>query len=360
MGAGEYAEKDPLTMEECGKIAEECLTKRLSAEFLCMGNIDEEGAHSVAQVIQKNFLNDARPLDLDEIPKTYSLRIPSKTETERIFGIEIENGASPLVLQEVACSETEENSSVEYILQTGSQHEMGYEGVALLELIGHIAYNSAFSELRTKQQLGYIVSAFTKSTGGGGLGFAVIVQSSSTLPAAVEDSIEGWLKCFREELEVMSAEAMAIEASAVVAQLLERNMRFQDEVAFAWGEILAVRGLGSMYDTPGFDRDEQLAAVLTIKDSKVEEIDGEENKPTGEQKTAEELKRQVIDLWDKYFAKEAPERRVLSTRVYSKKGRSEFDENVGKPGYLSNYNEIRQLKQFLPRLPTAPYWIKKN
>lgn len=126
----------------------------LQAEFLCMGNIDEEGAHAVVQLIQKNFLNEARPLDLEEMQKTYSLRAPSKVEIEKIFGVQTENTAASLVLQEVACSETEENSSVEYILQTGSQHEMGFEGVALLELIGSIAYNSAFNELRTKQQLG--------------------------------------------------------------------------------------------------------------------------------------------------------------------------------------------------------------
>ena len=27
---GEYAEEDPLTLAECAKVAEECLTKRLS------------------------------------------------------------------------------------------------------------------------------------------------------------------------------------------------------------------------------------------------------------------------------------------------------------------------------------------
>ena len=62
----------------------------------------------------------------------------------------------------------------------------------------------------------------------------------------------------------MPAENVAMEAAAVKAQLLERNMRLRDEVSFVWGEILAVRDLGSMYDTPGFDRHERLAEIILI------------------------------------------------------------------------------------------------
>merc|ERR1711957_1099883 len=139
---------------------------------------------------------------------------------------------------------------------------------------------------------------------------------------------------------------IAMEAAAVAAQLLERNMRFRDEVLSAWGEIRAVSGLGSMYNTPQFNRHEKLAAILTVEEKN--------------QKTAEDLKKQVLELWDKFFAPEAPERRALSSRVYCEKSRNEFDNNVDKPGYLSSYDEVRQLKQFLPQFPTAPYFIKKN
>jgi len=340
---GEYAERNPVTMEECGKMADESLKKRLSAELLCMGNIDENGAHKVVQLIRDRFLNQARPLELEEIPKTFSLKIPTMEESVRIFGNRIENTTIPIVLQEVAYSETEENNCVEFIIQTGSQHEMGVEGVALLNLISHIAETSAFDQLRTKEQLGYIVSASMKVTGGGGLGFAVIVQSSSTVPPIIEERIEKWLVKFREELDVMSSESMAMEATAVVAQLLERDMRFRDEVASSWGEILAASRLGPMYNKPCFNRLEKLAAVLNVVEK---------------QKTADNLKRKVLHLWDTYFT--GPQRRVISCRVYSKKTRAGFDENVGKANFLSSYDEVKQIKQFLPQFAVAPYWIEKN
>jgi len=72
------------------------------------------------------------------------------------------------------------------------------------------------------------------------------------------------------------------------------------------------------------------------------------------------LKEQVLQLWDKYFAVDAPERRAISARVYGHKAKKDYEANVGKPGFLSSYDEIRQVKQFLSQWPTAPYWIQRQ
>jgi len=151
---GEHAERDPLTMEECAKVAEECLTKRLSAEFLCMGNINEAGALECVNTINHHFLRRSRPLLPEEIPKLKSLKLPTRKEALQIFGPIEEQQPISLILEEVAHSDSEQNNAVEIILQTASEHELGYKGVSILEMIGHIAYNSAFNQLRTKEQLG--------------------------------------------------------------------------------------------------------------------------------------------------------------------------------------------------------------
>ena len=54
--------------------------------------------------------------------------------------------------------------------------QLGLEGIAILELICHLAYTSAYNQLRTREQLGYIVSAFFRKTQGGGIGLGVTVQ----------------------------------------------------------------------------------------------------------------------------------------------------------------------------------------
>jgi len=233
-----------------------------------MGNINGDGAHEVVQLIENNFLHKARPLSHEELPKLRSMKMPTKEEAVRIFGPGVKDEKIPVKLEEVTYSESEENHAVEVTLQCGAEHEMGFEGVAVLELIGQMAYNSAYNQLRTQEQLGYIVSAFTRKTSGSAMGLSVVVQGSSSKPDEVEDRIENWLENFRNELAAMSADDVAKEAAAVVAMLLERNIRLGDEVATAWGSIVSTSSLGSIYNKPPFDWHTQLAEALTVAASK--------------------------------------------------------------------------------------------
>ena len=324
-----------------------------------MGNINEEGAHEVVKLIDNNFLHNAIPLNFEEIPKLRSMVIPTKAEAVRIFGPEVQDRKIPIVQEEVTYSETEENHATELTLQCGSEHAMGYDGVAVLELIGQIAYNSAYNQLRTQEQLGYIVSAFTRKTSGSAMGLSVLVQSSSTKPVDLEEKMENWIALFREELDAMPAQEIANEAAAVVAQLLERNMRFGDEVAVTWGNVVSTTALGNLYNIPPFERSLRLAQALMVDDgTEVENVESDSS--IVPRKTPDELKSLVLALWDKHIAADAPERRAMSTRVYGHKAKEDYESNVGKPGYLSSYNDARQLKQFLGQWPTAPYWIQKQ
>jgi hypothetical protein len=324
-----------------------------------MGNINEQGAHDVVKLIEQNFLHQARPLSFEEIPKLRSMKMPTKEEAVRIFGPAVQNMSIPLKIEEMTYSASEENHAVEVILQCGAEYEMGYQGVALLELIGQMAYNSAYNTLRTQEQLGYIVSAFTRKTAGSAMGFSVLVQSSTKKPQELEERIENWLALFREELASMPAEDIAKEAAAVVASLLERNMRLSDEVGTAWGSIVSAVSLGSSYNKPPFERHAKLAEILTVEGNGTDE-DGSEKSSNKNMMTKDELKSQVLKLWDRYFAADAPERRAVAARVYGHKAQTDYEANIGKPGYLSSYEDVRQLKQFLAQWPTAPYWIEKN
>jgi Secreted/periplasmic Zn-dependent peptidases, insulinase-like len=128
----------------------------------------------------------------------------------------------------------------------------------------------------------------------------VLVQSSTKKPQELEERIENWLALFRKELASMPAEDMAKEAAAVVASLLERNMRLSDEVGTAWGSIVSAVSLGSFYNKPPFERHAKLAEILTVEDN-----DAHDESETSSNKhvmTKEELKSQVLDLWDRYFS----------------------------------------------------------
>ncbi len=324
-----------------------------------MGNIDEAGAFGVVDSIKEQFLAYSRPLENEEIPRLQSLKLPTREEAIQIFGEEVKSSPIPLVLEDVVSNESEENHAVEVILQVGSDHDLGYKGIATVELIGHIAYNSAFNQLRTKEQLGYIVSAFVKKSAGGVVSFAVIVQSSSTLPDVLEERVLNWVENFRKELQEMSPERISMEANAVVAQLLERNMRLSNEVSSSWGEILATDPSSKRFGTPAFDRLEKLAEELTLDDDEVFELNNDsidESKTTGA-KSSKELKQQILDFYDKYFTTDAPHRRAMSSRVYGHNARSDYEKNMEKPGILSTYEDAREIKRYLAIWPSAPYWV---
>jgi secreted Zn-dependent insulinase-like peptidase len=340
---GPHAEADPLTMKECAEVAEQCLFGRLNAVSLCIGNIDEKGSHEVEEVISNHFLKK-RPLIDGEIPRFRSLRMPNMVEATKIFGSPPDSSEVPIVYESVAHSEDEENNSVEVMIQTASSYELGYEGLAIQELIGSIAYNSAFNQLRTKEQLGYIVSAFVKKFTGGGNAFSILVQSSNTLPPKLEERCLRWVEQFRKELEEMPDERYVMEAAAVKANLLEKDIKLSEEISSVWGEILSTVPHSEHFKNPVFDRIEKFANVLTL----------DATKEDGVYKSGADLKKRVLLFYDEYFM--SPDRRAVSSRVYNRKAKDLFEQHIGKAGVISSYDDARKLKQHLVSYPTAPYW----
>ncbi len=345
---GPDAEAEPLSLKECAEAAEECLFGRTKAVSLCIGNIDEKGCQEVAEVISNHFLKK-RPLIEDETPTFRSLKMPTKAEAMQIYGETVGSNEVPIIYEDLAHSESEENNAVDLMLQTGSSFELGFEGLAIQELIASMGYNSAFNQLRTKEQLGYIVAAVVKKSTGGGNGLHVIVQSSSTLPPVLEERCLRWVEQFRKELEEMPSSRFAMEAAAVRANILEKDIKLAEEVSSIWGEILATMSHSEHFKNPDFDRVEKFANVLTL-DNK----EGDEN--ISSIKSAAELKTKVLEFYDKYFMPDSPDRRAVSSRVYNRKAKALYEENIGKPGYISSYDDARKLKQMLTAFPTAPYW----
>ena len=349
---GKHAEKDPLTMEECADVAEESLTSRLKAEAMCIGNIDEKGTSEVIDVINKVFIDKSRPLNFAESPKFKSVKLPTVAEAVNIFGSEITKELIPVKYQELAQSPSEENNAVEMTFQFGSDFDLGYEGIGILDLIGHLAYSSAYNQLRTKEQLGYIVSVYTRKTAGGTWGLTVVVQSSSHPPKYLEGRIEAWIKSFREELDEKAPEDFAIEARGVVVQLLEEDTKLSSEVGSWWNEIAVTETNHEKIRKPAFDRCEKLADELNPTADGLSDT----TLTGGKRKSPEELKERVIHVFNMICASDSPERRVMSSRVFSHASKAEYEESLTEPGVLSSYSDMRYLKEFLPTWQKVPYW----
>jgi len=333
-------------VQECATIIREALyTKVCRVEALYGGNVDAEESNVVADIVKEYFLNE-KCLGDEEVPRFRSMKLPTKDDLQKIQWKGRSNDEEvrfPLVYEELAQGVSENNNAVEMYLQIGSEIDLGYEGVGIVDIIGNMAYTSAFQTLRTQEQLGYIVSAYPRVTTGGGYGLSVVVQSSSKLPEELEERCEAWLLKFREEVSLMNDEEVTAEASSVLAQYLERDTRMSEEIGHAWGSIVATERLSGYDREPVFDRLETLAATIDLE---------RQNSTI----TASELKTKMLEIIDNFFLTSSPSRRALSSRVYGQSSKEVYKANAGKPGYLQGHDDIHRLKLGMEILPNIPYW----
>lgn len=120
--------------------------------------------------------------------------------------------------------------------------ESNLDLASAMEFINTLGYTSAFQQLRTREQLGYMVytqlergpsgkvspppwdgsGASVNGEGihpGGPLAWSVVVQSSDKTPAELEERVEAWIAAFRDELTEMSDEVFESTVAAMVSSL---------------------------------------------------------------------------------------------------------------------------------------------
>lgn len=110
-----------------------------------------------------------------------------------------------------------------------------------LEFINTLGYTSAFQQLRTREQLGYMVytqlergpagkvspPSWDGTEGGGSSGegmhpggplaWSVVVQSPDKTPAELEERVEAWIAGFRGELAEISDEVFESTVASMVS-----------------------------------------------------------------------------------------------------------------------------------------------
>lgn len=119
--------------------------------------------------------------------------------------------------------------------------ESNLDLASAMEFINTLGYTSAFQQLRTREQLGYMVYTQLErgpsgkvsppswdGSGGGGangegmhpggpLAWSVVVQSNDKSPAELEERVEAWIAAFRDELAEMSDEVFESTVASMVS-----------------------------------------------------------------------------------------------------------------------------------------------
>jgi insulysin len=111
------------------------------------------------------------------------------------------------------------NSCLQIILQMGA---LVLRDNATLAFLHHLIREPAFNQLRTEEQLGYIVHTSVKTSGVNIKGLLFLIQSDSFDPIHVESRVEEFIANFRERIISMSAEEFQKNVDAVVTSFLEK------------------------------------------------------------------------------------------------------------------------------------------
>eukprot|EP00741_Cyanophora_paradoxa_P011372 tig00020556_g10985.t1 len=252
------------------------LVRQLFLECLINGNLSEPEALALVEEVEGAL--------------KCSALLPSQMPDQRIVRL---CDGTDAVYEEANPNESDSNSAIEAYFQLGL--ESTREDV-LLDLLAQVMSKPAFHQLRTNEQLGYIVfSGVRRDYGVQGL--RVIIQSASSGPRFLDERIDAFIASFEKTLAGMSADEFGVYVKSVIANKLEKDKNLAQESMRWWSEIA-----GRTYE---FDRVEREVAEL--------------RKVTQEQ---------LLAFYRRLVAIDSPHRRKLSVRVGSR-AHSEIEATAG-------------------------------
>jgi len=98
----------------------------------------------------------------------------------------------------------------------------------LIDLFSQCSSSSAFTQLRTNEQLGYVVWSGT-SRENGVHGFRVIIQSDLKDPVVLDQRIEAWIASFEKEFRNMPEEEFVKYREGLIVQKLDKDKSLKEE-----------------------------------------------------------------------------------------------------------------------------------
>lgn len=201
---------------------------RLHLEAMAIGNIDASGAVDIADTL----INDLSPTaTADEIPELTPLQATSSL-----------GRLTP-------DSERDESLVLRYL--QGPDRSVNSQ--ATLMLLGKMMETPFYQQLRTEQQLGYVVNAGYQPLLDAP-GISMLVQSPDTPSAIIDERIDDFIAGFSEQLEAIDEDALAPWQTAIRQNLLQRDTSLSGKTNRLWYAL-------AMGDTD-FDRRERLAEQI--------------------------------------------------------------------------------------------------
>jgi len=267
------------------------LLKETHIESLIFGNVTEKEAIS---------LGEAARAALGAV----------STATQNDVCLRLPDPSCSWLLHAPVVNAEEENSAVEIYFQCGLSHDPRRR--ALLDCVDQLVYEPCYDTLRTKEQLGYIVSSSPRLTHGTS-GFCVVVQSGVHGPVHLDSRVDVFLSGFLERLKNMDSTEFEKNREALLANKLMKDRNLAEEAERAW-DVVTNRGQDFKL------REEEVEAIKNLK------------------------QEEVVDYFEKVISPGGVDRRKVAVHIAGKAHGDDLKaENV--PDGVVEVSQIDEMKQ---------------
>lgn len=207
---------EQLTREDICSFVPEFL-RHLQIETLVLGNLAKEDAVNISQIV--NSVLKPAPLSPSQLVNHRSFLLPESSAFH--YDVTLEDKANV-------------NSVIDYMVQVGKFNNIRTR--ALVEVLSQIGYEPSFNQLRTKEQLGYVVFSGIKSTRTTLL-YRVLIQSEKPC-SYLESRIDNYLtEILGPMIRDMTDAEFEKHVGAVVAKKLEKKKNMSEEASRYWSQI---------------------------------------------------------------------------------------------------------------------------
>ncbi|KAI4229441.1 MAG: hypothetical protein L6R36_000895 [Xanthoria steineri] len=209
------AEVEPLRAEDISAFYPQLL-RQMHIECLAHGNIHKEDALHITDLVESTLRPRTLPKSQWQIRRNLLLPPGSDFTYRHILG-----------------DKANVNHCIEYYLYVGSLADHVLR--AKLLLLGQMTEEVGFDQLRTKEQLGYIVFTGAKFAATI-MGYRVIIQSEKPT-SYLEERVNAFLSLFASRLDSMTQEAFEGHKKSLINKRLEKVKNLDQESERFWTQI---------------------------------------------------------------------------------------------------------------------------
>ena len=265
-------------------------------EALIQGNLEKDEALGLVDTIDQ-ALGFQTISSNDYPPRLRALRFPV-----------VEKGIAPIKLSVSEPNPSNQNSVSQFYFQSLGASEKDH---VLIEILSAVLEQPFYEDLRTKQQLGYIVSSGVKGIEETRV-FSLVVQSSVATAETLTNAITKFVESFRANtLEPLTEGDFSMYVKGLIDRKTEPDKKLAQEANRNWNEIASGR--------LQFDRiQRESGALLDI------------------------TKDDLLEFWDTHFSPDSKDgRRLLISEIIPRTGMASSPAPPKSTGYsvLNNINE---------------------